>query len=65
VVAATPVKVTAPLPPQSPGEQVEDMPEDEVMDDLDLGMGLEEALQGTFTSQPVLEKHSECELDVW
>ena len=60
MVAATPVKMTtAPLPPQSPevGEQVEDMPEDEAMDDLDLGLGLEEALQGTFTSQP--EKHGE------
>ena len=63
-MAATPVKMTAPLPPQSPevGEQVEDMPEDEAMDDLDLGLGLEEALQGTFTSQP--EKHGESVLCV-
>ena len=62
-MAATPVKVTAPQSPEVE-EQVEDLPEDEVIDDLDLGLGLEEALQGTFTSQPVVvveEKHDESE----
>lgn len=55
VVAATPIKTTAVSLPLSQyagldvEEQMEDLPEDEGMDDLELG--LEEALQGTFTSQ--------------
>jgi len=54
VVAATPIKTTAVSMSQysmEVDEQLEDLPEDEGMDDLDLG--LEEALQGTFTSQPI------------
>ena len=55
VVAATPIKTTSTALPMSQygmevDEQLEDLPEDEGIDDLDLG--LEEALQGTFTSQP-------------
>lgn len=67
VVDATPVKVTAPLPPQSPEveEQVEEQVEDEVVDDLDMGLGLEEALQGTFTSKPVEEKQDESKMRVF
>lgn len=55
MVAATPVKTAATSLPLSQfsglevDEQMEDLPEDEGMDDLDLG--LEEALQGTFTTQ--------------
>lgn len=54
MVAATPLKTTAVSLPMSQyvdlgvEEQIEDLPEDEGMDDLDLG--LEEALQGTFTT---------------
>ena len=53
-MAATPIKTTAVSLPMSQyaslgvEEQMEDLPEDEGMDDLDLG--LEEALQGTFTA---------------
>jgi len=54
VIAATPIKTTAvSLPMTNYGslevdEQMEDLPEDEGMDDLDLG--LEEALQGNFAT---------------
>lgn len=37
---------------QYSGVEMEDLPEDEGMDDLDLG--LEEALQGTFTTQSII-----------
>ena len=54
VVAATPIKATAVSLPlsQYSGMEMEDLPEDEGMDDLDLG--LEEALQGTFTTQSTI-----------
>ena len=40
-------------------EQMEDLPEDEGMDDLDLG--LEEALQGTFTTQSTITADEKVE----
>ena len=58
VITATPIKTTAvSLPMAQYGnleveEPMEDLPEDEGMDDLDLG--LEEALQGTFATQSAM-----------
>lgn len=65
MITATPINTTAVSLPVAQydslevEEQIEDLPEDEGIDDLDLG--LEEALQGTFTTQSVITTDEKVE----
>lgn len=68
VIAATPIKTTAVSMSQygsslEVDEQMEDLPEDEGMDDIELG--LEEAFQGTFTTIVTTDEKTDEGIEVF